>query len=152
MTTMTIRPLRSFCVLFAMLPSACGAPLPDDVPGYQSRCIRMNAQPIPRYDGDPHKGVKNVFACNVDQGVLQANTRPFPDGTLIVKESTREGEGFAWLIATARRKGGSWQWDEYTRNFDGEDFRHILAGESVCTGCHTKARSADWIFTSYSRQ
>lgn len=148
---MSLPSFRLLSTLLATLASACGSTLPDDVPGYESRCIRMNAQPIPRYDGDPHKGVKNVYACNVAQQLLQANTRPFPDGTLIVKESTREDEGFAWLIATARKKGGFWQWDEYTRNFDDEDFRHILAGESVCTGCHVKAQTADWIFTTYSR-
>jgi hypothetical protein len=55
------------------------------------------------------------------------------------------------LIAIARKQGGVWQWDEYTRNFADEDFRHILAGQSVCTGCHVKAQAADWIFTTYSR-
>ena len=52
----------------------------------------------------------------------------------------------------AHRQGGSWQWDEYTRNFAGEDFRHVLAGQSVCTGCHVKAKGADWIFTPYARE
>jgi hypothetical protein len=111
----------------------------------------MNREPIARYYGDPHKGMKNVFGCSLQQEQLQANLRPFADGTLIVKESIREGEAFPWLIATARKQRGSWQWDEYTRNFADEDFRHILAGESVCTGCHVKAQAADWIFTSYTR-
>jgi hypothetical protein len=137
--------------LVLLLTSACGSTLPGDVPGYEARCPQMNAQPIPRYSGDPHEGIKNVFACNLGLELLLANARPFPDGTLIVKESTREGEGFPWLIATARKQGGSWRWDEYTRNFDREVFRHILVGESVCTGCHVKAQTADWIFTSYSR-
>lgn len=130
---------------------ACGAPLPDDVSGYQSRCTRLNEQPIARYDGDPHKGMKNVYVCNLDESVVKANTRPFPETTLVVKESTREGESFPWLVATARKSGGTWRWDEYTRNFADEEFRHILAGESVCTGCHRKAEPADWIFTTYSR-
>jgi hypothetical protein len=138
-------------LLLTVLVSACGSTLPDDVPGYESRCVRMNREPIARYDGDPHNGMKNVFGCNVQQEQLQANLRPFGDGTLIVKESTRQGEALPWLIATARKQGGSWQWNEYTRNFADEDFRHILAGESVCTGCHVKAQAADWIFTSYTR-
>jgi hypothetical protein len=143
---------RAACSLsLLLLVSACGATLPGDIPGYESRCIRMNAEPIARYDRDPHDGVKNVYACNVDEAVLQANTRPFPDGTVIVKESTREGDDFVWLIATARKNKGAWQWDEYTRNFADEDFRRILAGQSVCTDCHDGAEGADWIWTTYDR-
>jgi hypothetical protein len=152
MTAMAVADRRSLGLLFAVLVAACGSTLPDDVLGYESRCIRLNREPIPRYDGDPHKGMKNVFACNVGQAQLQENTRPFADGALVVKESTREGDSFPWLIATARKQAGSWRWDEYTRNFADEDFRHILAGQSVCTGCHVKVQTADWIFTTYDRR
>jgi hypothetical protein len=138
-------------VALALVVAGCGSGLPDDVPGYETRCLRMNAAPIPRYAADPHKGVKNVYACDVSPDVVQANTRPFPDGTLIVKDSTREHESFPWLIAIARKRGGAWQWDEYTRNFEEEEFRPVLAGESVCTDCHGRVRAADWIFTSYAR-
>jgi hypothetical protein len=151
MTAMFAPGRRSLGLLVVLLLPACGSTLPDDVPGYQSRCVRLNREPIPRYDGDPHKGMKNVFACNVGQEQLQANSRPFADGALIVKDSTREGDSFPWLIAVARKRAGSWQWDEYTRNFADEEFRHILAGQSVCTGCHVKAQAADWIFTTYAR-
>lgn len=137
-------------VFITTFAGACSPTLPSDVPGYESRCLRLNAQPIPRYAGDPHKGMKNVYVCNASMEQVKANTRPFPDGTLIVKDSTREGELHTWLIATARKESGSWRWDEYTRNFGDEDFRQILAGESVCTGCHVKARDADWIFTTYT--
>lgn len=137
-------------VIIVALVASCGATLPADVPGYEARCPRMNTDPIPRYDGDPHPGIKNVFACDVALAQLAANSRPFLDGALVVKESRREHEGFVWLIATARKQGGSWQWDEYTRNFADEEFRHVLAAESVCTGCHVRAKSADWIFTPYA--
>jgi hypothetical protein len=142
---------RLLGLLVVALAAGCGSSLPDDVPGYESRCVRMNREPIARYDGDPHQGTKNVYACNMEQPRLQANIRPFAEGALIVKESTRAGDSFPWLIAIARKQGGVWQWDEYTRNFADEDFRHILAGQSVCTGCHVKAQAADWIFTTYSR-
>ncbi len=140
-----------FCLLFVTMTAACGSALPDEVSDYKTRCTRLNAQPIARSDADPHKGVKNVYACNISVALLQDNQRPFPEGTMIVKESTREGDSFAWLIATAQKQKGTWQWNEYTRNFADEDFRHIISGESVCTGCHIKAKAADWIFTGYSR-
>jgi hypothetical protein len=137
-------------LVLGALASGCGAPLPDDVAGYQSRCVRMNAQPIPPYESDPHRGMKNVYACNLTPEQVASNERPFPDGTLIVKESTRVGEDFVWLVALARKQAGAWQWDEYTRNFADEDLRHGLASASVCTDCHTRARSRDWIFTTYA--
>jgi hypothetical protein len=130
--------------------AGCEGTLPADVEGYADRCLKMNQAPLPAYDGDPHRGFKDVYACGVDKTILQANTRPFPDGTLIVKESTRPGEPAPWLVATARKHDGDWRWDEYTRNFDDEAFRRNLAGQSVCTGCHQHARDTDWIFTRYS--
>ena len=126
--------------------------LPSDVIDYQTRCQRMNARPIPRYDGDPHAGTKNVYACNVDDALLRANIRPFPDGTVIVKNSTKENASYPWLVATARKQGGAWKWDEYTRNFEDEDFVRILASESVCTNCHKEAEGADWIFTAFTNR
>ena len=138
---------RGGVICQAALLAGCGAPWPDDVAGYQTRCLRMNAQPIPPYDGDPHRGMKNVYACDV----VDATRRPFPDGALIVKESTRVGEDFVWLVALARKQGGVWQWDEYTRNFADEELRHGLAGRAVCTACHVHAEDADWIFTAYAR-
>jgi hypothetical protein len=129
-----------------------GESLPADVAGYQSRCQKMNTQPIRVYEDDPHEGMKDVYACNVELALLEANTRPFPEGTLIVKESTKEGFDYPWLLATARKLGGAWKWDEYTRNFGDEDFVRILASESVCTDCHRRAEPADWIFTPFSRR
>jgi hypothetical protein len=139
--------------LWFLTIAACGGEtLPADVADYQTRCQQMNQNPIPRYDGDPHAGTKNVYACNVDIAVLRANTRPFPDGTVIVKNSTKENANYPWLVATARKQGGTWKWDEYTRNFEDEDFVRILASESVCTNCHEAAEHADWIFTAFTRR
>jgi hypothetical protein len=129
--------------------AGCAETPSEDVLRYQVDCIRMNAEPIPVYDGDPHRGTKNVFACQVPGAQLEANLRPFPDGALIVKDARRDGDDFAWLVAVARKQDGAWRWDEYTRNFADEEFRHILSGEGVCTGCHQAARSDDWIFTRY---
>ena len=135
-----------------VLLAGCGAGLPEDVAGYDRRCVQMNATPIPPTADDPHRGHKNVFACHVPLPALSANLRPFPPGTIIVKESRAAGESAPWLVAVARKQAdGTWQWDEYTRNFDDEELRHNLAGESICTGCHQRARPIDWIFTGYSR-
>jgi hypothetical protein len=145
---MLVLPPRSWLGLGAML-AGCASMPPDDLLGYQAACIQMNVEPILAYDGDPHRGTKNVFACDVPLVELAANIRPFPEGALIVKEARRDGDDFVWLLAAARKQGGAWRWDEYTRNFADEEFRHILSGEGVCTGCHQAARASDWIFTRY---
>lgn len=140
-------PRRLLAFAAALAGASCGESLPPDVEGYEARCIKMSPEPIPPYDGDPHRGMKNVYACGVDRALVEANARPFPDGTMIVKDSTRDGT--RWLIATARKQGGAWRWDEYTRNFDNEEFVHIVSGQGVCVGCHERARTFDYIYTRY---
>ncbi|HEY0712726.1 MAG TPA: cytochrome P460 family protein [Polyangia bacterium] len=145
---------RVLAIALAVLTGgiACGASLPDDIPGYRDRCVQLNEARIPQPARDPHKGEKNVYACNVAKEALVANVRPFPEGAVVVKESFRRGESFPWLIATARKIDGAWKWNEYTRDSEREKFRHILAGESVCTRCHKRAAESDWIFTFHDRR
>jgi hypothetical protein len=138
--------MKAILLAAVLLLSGCGDTLPDDARDPAADCIRLNALPIPPTARDPHAGTKNVYVCHT------ATTRPpFPDGTLVVKQSTRPGESFPWLVATARKHAGAWSWDEYTRNFADEDLVHNLAAESVCTGCHVRARAQDWIFTRFDR-
>ncbi len=110
----------------------------------------MNAAPIPVKPDDPHNGVKDVFACNVPLEELMSNSRPFPDGAVIIKESTRPDADFPWLVATARKRGTEWEWDEYSRNFEDEPLLRILPSEQVCIDCHKKAEPADWIYTPFT--
>ncbi len=135
------------------LCSACGTPLPDAIAGFETRCIELTTDEVPPHDDDPHEGFKRVYACDLtlDQLVDEtgATRRPFPEGTLIVKSSRRDGQDFSWLVATAHKEGGVWDWAEYTRNFVDEELRLIPAGPEVCVDCHRGAQSLDWIFTSY---
>jgi hypothetical protein len=148
-----VKLLTALLAIVALAATGCSEAVPHDIANYKERCIRMNAEPIPEKDSDPHRGVKNVYACGVTEEQLVEDGEPifpYPEGTIIVKESTREGQGYPWLIATARKEGGVFRWDEYTRNFPDQEFLHILAGEEVCTDCHKDVeKSSDWIFTVY---
>lgn len=146
-----MRTLATSGLLVAMSAGliACGDTLPDDVQGYETRCLLMTPTPLPPREDDPHDGHKNVYACGVPLAFLQAGTRPFPEGALIVKASTRPGQSFPWLVATARRRQDGWRWDEYTRNFDNEPLQRLLVPQSTCSGCHEQARGVDWIFTTW---
>ncbi len=130
----------------------CGETLPSDVANYREDddCHKMNVAPLPRRPDDPHDGEKNVYACNVSLAALEDNRRPFPEGAIVIKESIRNDSDYAWLVATARKRADGWEWAEYTRNFEDEDFVHILPGEQVCIDCHRDAQGIDWIFTPYS--
>jgi hypothetical protein len=145
----TWRAVTALASVVIFIAGGCGTTLPYDVADYQTRCIRLNLEPIPPHADDRHRGFKNVYACYVDRDQLRASRRPFPEGTLIVKESMRPRETFAWSIALARKHGGSWEWDEYTRNFSEDELRHGFASASVCTSCHARAQADDWIFTRY---
>lgn len=132
---------------------ACASELPDDLANYRTECVLMNGVPIPEAGSDdPHQGEKNVYACNLPVEIVSQNVRPFADGVVIVKESTRKDSDFAWLVATARKADGRWRWNEYSRNFSNEPFLHILAGEQVCIDCHQRVEAADWIYTQYFRE
>lgn len=148
-----MRPLEIAAVA-VVLASGCAEPLPDDLANFRDKCVKINAEPIPEKDSDPHRGVKDVWVCNVEAAKIPTpggdGAFTYPDGTIVVKESTKDGQGYPWLIATARKEGGSWTWDEYTRNFPDQEFLRIYAKENVCTDCHKDvAESSDWIFTIY---
>jgi len=131
-----------------LVQSGCASDLPEDIRDYDTRCVSIaTAGP---YKGDPHSGNKRIFACNVELAALQAGTRPFPDGTIIVKESTKPGKCDPWLIATMRKKAGKWSWEEFTRNFADEDYGELLVPESTCTNCHKDAEEVDWVFSQFS--
>ena len=135
---------------------SCSEPLPPEIEGYASseNCFKLNKEPVPpTHDDDPHEGIKNIYACNVTAEELFEPSNgpifPYPEGTLIIKESRKEDQDYQWLIATAEKKNGAWEWAEYTRNFENEEFIKILAPASVCSDCHKKAKATDYIFTVY---
>ena len=129
----------------------CGEPLPDEAKGAAERCIQMNREPLHATPDDPHEGIKNVYACGISQEDLAARKvgEPYPDGTLIVKESSREDQDYVWLVATMKKVDGAWEWREYTRNFASEDFLRLGVPEQTCIDCHTKVAGNDFLYQVY---
>jgi hypothetical protein len=128
--------------------------LPDDTAGYNT-WLRLNANPIPPIDGgDAHRGTKNVFVNQTREAIAPGGQQqfPYPEGTIVVKESTRPGADFIGLIAIMRKKQGSdpahndWTFVEYTRNAADAEFSEVASG-GVCTGCHSGARDTDYVWT-----
>ena len=137
----------------ALLGACADEALPTAFSDYAERCIKMNQNPISPTPDDPHEGWKNVYACDVEVSDLitdvGAPNVPYPDGTVIVKESTKEEQGFVWLVALATKDGDEWRWEEFTRNFEDEALLKIPAPEAACQGCHEDAKEIDYIFTIY---
>ncbi len=127
--------------------------LPGDVAGYE-KWLKLNAQPIPPRDADPHNGTKNVYA-NQARAAIAPNGQqkfPYPDGCIIVKESTRPGANFIGLIAIMRKAKGSdpahndWTFVEYTRGGADDAFREVAKG-AACWDCHSGAANTDYVYT-----
>lgn len=127
--------------------------LPLSTAGYDG-WLRMNAKPIASYNGDPHNGTKNVFVNQTRATLAPAGQRrfPYPDGTILVKESTRPGADFIGLVAIMRKVEGSdpahndWKFIEYTRNRADASFT-VAAKDAVCWNCHAGAAQTDYAFT-----
>ena len=123
---------------------------PPGVPGFAAgyrKWVKLNREPIPPRDADPHLGTKNVYASK--------ERRPsgrFPYGTTVVKDASRPGTDFVGLIALMRKERGAdpphndWVFVEYTREGRGNRFREVSSG-AVCWSCHMGALDSDYVFT-----
>jgi Cytochrome P460 len=124
---------------------------PPGVPGYVTdyrSWTKLNAQPLPPRDADPHSGTKNVYASKP-----AGPDGRFPNGTIVVKEATRPGADFIGLLAIMRKRPGAdpehndWVFVEFTR--DAATGRYGLQAEgAVCWSCHVGAEETDYVFTA----
>jgi hypothetical protein len=119
--------------------------LPDELAGYQS-WTKLNAQPIPPRDSDPHNGTKDVYAS------VAAENGVYPPGAIVVKEAARPGASYIGLVAMMRKEPGAnpehndWVMVEWVRDARDAEFEEIASG-AVCTSCHMQARDRDYVFT-----
>ena len=120
--------------------------VPGFVAGYRS-WVKLNEEPIPPRESDPHSGTKEVYASRE----RRPNGR-FPPGTIVVKEASRPGKDFIGLIAIMRNEPGAdpahrnWVFVEYTREARDQRFQEIASG-AVCWSCHVGALESDYVFT-----
>ena len=77
---------------------------------------------------------------------------PYPDGSIVVKEAYRPDKDYVGLIAIMRKIAGSnpdhndWEFIEYTRGKQDDDFKVIASG-GLCSNCHVQAEDTDYVFT-----
>ena len=138
-------------VMLLFLTGCSGDELPADFapPG---DCILVTPVPLHTTEEDPHEGTKEVFYCGQEEEELwgaKGPVFPIPAGTRVLKISTREDQGYPWLVAEAVKDSDGWKWNEWTRNFPDESYAPIPVDESVCTDCHKDAKESDWMFTVF---
>ena len=117
-----------------------GPPALSDVTGYQ-QWLKFNPQPIV---GRTH-GLTDIYINQTRAKIAPGGslTFPFPEGTLIVKEILSSND-----IAIMRKVTGvdpahnDWQWIEYRSNGS------IIGKDQACWGCHSGAKSTDYVFTA----
>jgi hypothetical protein len=128
--------------------------LPADVVGYRS-WLRLNRDPIPVHpESDAHYGTKHVYVNQPRDALAPGGTQrlPYPDGTIVVKESVRPGRGFVGLVSIMRKRAGSdpehgdWSWVELGRDDAGEALATV-GRDVICWSCHVRIARKDWVFT-----
>jgi hypothetical protein len=129
-------------------PPAPEAPpgVPAFVAGYRG-WTKLNDEPIPPRDADPHSGTKDVYVSKE-----QLADGRYPAGTIVVKDAVRPGKDFIGLIAIMRKTPGAdpehnnWVFVEYARDARSRRFQEIASG-GVCWSCHVGALENDYVFT-----
>ena len=128
--------------------------LPDDITGFDV-WLRLNVEPIPIHPvGDAHYGTKDVYANQTRETLAPGGVQqlPYPDGTILVKASTRPGRDFIGLVSIMRKRAGAdpehgdWQWVEYGRASGDEPFVEV-GRDAVCWTCHGIREPWDWVYT-----
>jgi hypothetical protein len=103
--------------------------------------------------------VKNVYVNVGREALTRADGTqrlPYPDGTILVKEASTDGE--VTLIAIMRKisgvdpEHGDWQFVEYKRDGANEPFATSDAlRDATCWSCHASVADDDWVFTALER-
>jgi len=122
--------------------------LPKYTAGYET-WTKLNAEPIPPTESDPHLGTKDVFVSR--EADRTGGMLLYPHGTIVVKQGFRPDRDFIGLIAIMRKEQGAdpehgdWVFVEYAREAADEPFRELASG-AVCWSCHMGAADTGFVW------
>ena len=129
----------------------------DGLPDYLG-WVRLNPQK--NFITSAHPTAKDVYVDAVGTDAALTRSFPFPDGSVLIKESI-DPEARSVVVVTAMRKvagfdpaNGDWQYAMFERMDDGSfGGGWIDAGtdmHSMCVTCHTAAAANDYAFLTYA--
>lgn len=139
-------------------------PLPSDVASYRG-WTRMNARLLTD-PSNPRAGPKNTF-INLPSTAIAAIVgkggrvqRPFPVGTVAVRESLDPQAGFVRVLfvmrkdPTAKNASRGWVWSGYARTAESEQFQALPIPDPLmrCAACHMQVGASDLVFTPFTNR
>ncbi len=108
---------------------------------------RVNSSKVTQ--GGAHPAAKDVYVNIPANQLAAAYQRPFPAGTLFVKERTDPATlSVTTLYVMEKRSAAAkdWSWSVFERK--GDRFEGgVFANAAMCIGCHEGAMATDMVFT-----
>ena len=134
--------------------------IPQEIENYRS-WTKMNAILL-NDPSNPRAGPKNTFinlSADLLKEIYAAGGRvqkPFPNGTILVRESLDPVEGFVRVLFVQRKDSGAgrtrgWVFSGLTRTTASEVYQPLAIADPVarCLDCHAQVRNTDFVFTPY---
>lgn len=151
-------------VLTAVLFAHAQSGVPEDIAAYRT-WTKMNnillADP-----SNPRAGPKNTFT-NLSPDDLRTIVgsggrvkQPFPEGTVIVRESLSPTEGFVTVLFVMRKdsKAGAkwkgWVFTGFSRTAADKPFAPLEFADPFmrCLACHSEMKASDYVFTPFANR
>jgi plastocyanin len=134
--------------------------VPSEVAAYRT-FTKMNAAALTD-PTNPRASPKNTFV-NLSQDQLRAIVgtggrarQPFPDGTVIVRESVHPTEGWVQVLFVMRKDSKAaatkgWVFNGFSRQAADKPFTPIEIANPLtrCFFCHTQMNASDFVFTPF---
>jgi len=159
-----LRPLVALLVGALVLSTshlaAAQSEIPAEIQPYRT-WTKMNAALLTD-PSNPRAAPKNTF-INLRANELReiigpggAVRRPFPDGTIIVRETNHPTEGWAGILFIQRKDSAAtrtqgWVFSGFSRASGTQPFQPVAIADPVsrCLDCHAQVKNADFVFTPY---
>ncbi len=150
-------------MLMAVLLAHAQSGIPADIQAYRT-FTKMNAAVLAD-PSNPRAGSKNTFA-NLSPDQLRAivgtggrTRQPFPDATIIVRESLHPTEGWVQVLFVMRKDSTvtatkGWVFSGFTRQAADRPFGPLEIANPFlrCLFCHAQMKASDYVFTPFTNR
>lgn len=137
--------------------------IPEDIAQYRT-WTKMNANLLTD-PSNPRAGPKNTFISLPPSALLEVVAsggrvrKPFPDSTIVVRESLDTDTGFVRVLFVQRKDSSAaqtkgWVFTGFTRTAADKPFEPLAIPDPVarCLNCHEQMRATDMVFTPYTNR
>ncbi len=151
-------------LVMALATAGAQSGVPEDLARYRT-WTRMNTLPLID-PSNPRAGPKNTF-INLSPGQLREVVgpggrarRPFPEETIIVRESLDPAGGFLTVLFVMRKQAKAaatkgWGFSGFSRRAADQPFQPVSLAPSPfvrCLACHGQMQASDFVFTPFANR